>query len=324
MSRGPHSAGIGGARGVVLLSVLLVLALLAALAWQLVGRHSLVIAQARFTFSGDQSLEYALGAEAFARQVLFEEWQVGGPNKDSLLEPWAQAAPPFEIDNGLLEVHVRDLNRCFNLNSLAGSEWEKNVERLKTLLRNRNVPESLADAWRDWVDPDENIYEFGAEDGDYLLEQPAYRAANGPAADVSEFRLVQGMEPEYMEALGDTLCVVPSTELHVNVNTAGAAVLAALDPALSEVALQPLEESVRDYDNVADVTTAFPDLSGAVDALTATSEYFEVDIRARVDDGQTELSSVLRRDPASGEITLVSRDFGRDFRSLFVVKTEPE
>ena len=53
-------------RGVVLLSVLLILALLTALVYQLVGRQSLVVAQARQTFAGDQALQYALGAEDFA------------------------------------------------------------------------------------------------------------------------------------------------------------------------------------------------------------------------------------------------------------------
>ena len=48
-------------RGVVLLSVLLILALLTALTYQMVGRQSLVVAQARQTFGGDQALAYALG-----------------------------------------------------------------------------------------------------------------------------------------------------------------------------------------------------------------------------------------------------------------------
>jgi hypothetical protein len=43
-----------------------------------------------------------------------------------------------------------------------------------------------------------------------------------------------------------------------------------------------------------------------------------------VDDGQTELTSVLRRDPASGAIELVSRNLGRSFRSLFTVEIEEE
>ena len=323
----PGGRSYGGRRrssGVVLLSVLLVVALLAAVAWQLVGRQTLVIAQARYTFNGDQSLEYALGAEAFARQVLFEEWQAGGADKDTLLEPWAQTVPPFEIDNGFLEVQVTDMHRCFNLNSLAGGAWQQNLDRLKTLLRNRGVPEALAEAWRDWVDPDQDITGFGAEDGDYLLQQPPYRTADAPAAHVSEFRLIRGVEAEHLEALEGALCTLPSTTLAINVNTAEAPVLASLAPTASEVQMQALTEGVRDFDNVGQVTSQFPDLEAAVDALSVTSEYFRVDVRASVDGGITELSSLLRRDRSTGAIELVSRNFGRDFRTRFVVDVEEQ
>ena len=314
MVRAPH---MRRADGVVLLSVLLVLALLSALAWQLMGKHTMVIAQARFSFTADQTMAYALGAEAFARQILFQEWSEGGPEKDTLLEVWAQPAAPFEIEQGFLEIQVRDLHRCFNLNSLAGSDWEPNLARLKNLLRNRGVPESLADAWKDWVDADQDIHGFGAEDGDYLLEPVPYRTANAPAAHISEIRLVRGLEPEHLEVLAPVLCVLPSTELRVNVNTAEAGVLAAMSPQLSETQMEAFTGSVRDYDAVAEVVTEIPDLAAAVDALTVTSEYFEVAVRARVDDGQTELSSVLRRDPMTGKIELISRDFGRNFQTLF-------
>jgi general secretion pathway protein K len=309
-------------RGVVLLSVLLVLALLSALAWQLMGKHSLVIAQSRFTFAGDQALEYALGAEAFARQILYEEWSVSGPGKDTLLEVWAQPAAPFEVDNGFLEVQVRDMHACFNLNSLAGGQ--QNLERLKTLLRNRDVPDALADAWRDWVDADQDINGFGAEDGEYLLEDTPYRTANAPAAHVSELRLLHGIEREYLQALENVVCVLPTTELRVNINTADAAVLAALSPSLNEAQLQAFTEAVRDYDNVSAVTAELPDLAVAVDALTVSSEYFRVDVRARVDDSQIELSTLLRRDPSSGRAELVSRDLGRNFQSLFTAESEEE
>jgi type II secretory pathway component PulK len=69
-------------------------------------------------------------------------------------------------------------------------------------------------------------------------------------------------------------------------------------------------------------TAEFPDLMAAVDALTVSSEYFRVNVRARVDDSQAELSSLLRRDPSSGRIELINRDLGRNFRSLFQADTE--
>jgi general secretion pathway protein K len=275
-------------------------------------------------FTGDQSLEYALGAETFARQVLFEEWSRTGPGKDTLQDVWAQPAAPFEVDNGFLEVQVRDLNGCFNLNSLAGTNSQANLERLRTLLRNRDVPEQLADVWRDWVDADQDVDGFGAEDGEYLLAEPPYRTANATAAHVSELRLLRDIEPEQVAALEDAVCVLPVTELKVNVNTAGAAVLAAMNPALAEPQMQAFVDAVRDYDSVGEVVSEFPDLAVAVDALGVTSEYFQVNVRAQVDDGQTELSSVLRRDPSSGAIELVSRDLGRNFKSLFSAEGEAE
>jgi general secretion pathway protein K len=307
---------------VVLLSVLLVLALMAALAWQLMGKHALVIAQARFSFTADQTLAYALGGEAFARQILFEEWSRGGPEKDTLLEIWAQPAAPFEIDDGFLEIQVRDLHRCFNLNSLGGSGWEPNLVRLKTLLRNRGVPESLAEVWKDWVDADQEVTGFGAEDGEYLLESIPYRTADRPAADVSELRLLRGIEPEHLEALEPLLCALPSTDLRVNVNTASGAVLAAMDPNLNEQQMEAFADSVRDYDSTAELITQFPELATGGEVLSVTSEYFEVNVRARVDDGQTELSSMLRRDPATGKIELISRSFARNFQTLFTANSD--
>ena len=304
-------------RGVVLLSVLLIVALLAAIAYQLLARHSLTVAQARYSFSGDQSLAYALGAETLARQVLFEDWSQSGPGVDNLLETWAQPLAPFEIENGLLEVQVRDMHSCFNLNSLAGAEAQRNLARLKTLLGNNNVPDTLADTWHDWVDADDSISGFGAEDGDYLLLEQAYRTANQRAGHVSEFRLINGFEADYLEALGDVLCVLPSDSLRLNINTASAQVLASLSPKLTAQQMLGFVEVERSYTDVSELTSEFPDLAAAVDALTVTSEYFEVQVRAVVDGSVTELASLLHRDPNDGTLKVISRDLGKDFRSLF-------
>lgn len=312
-----------GNRGVVLLSVLLVLALLSAIAWQLVGRHSLVIAQARFSFTSDQALEYALGAEALARQLLYQEWLEGDQSKDTLLEPWAQPIAPMTLDNGFMEIQVRDLNGCFNLNSLAGESSQENLERFKRLLRNLNQPEAIAEAWKDWVDPDQEVTGFGAEDGEYLLLDDPYRTANAPAAHVSELRLIHGLEEDSLDLLLPEVCVLPESELKLNVNTASAAVLAALNPNLSTTQLIPFAESERDYSDVESVTAEFPDLVAAVDAMGVTSEYFEIQIRAQVEDTRSELTSVLRRNRDDGRVELISRNFGKDFRSLFVAELEP-
>jgi len=304
-------------QGVVLLSVLLIVALLAAIAYQLLARHSLTVAQARYSFSGDQSLAYALGAESMARQVLYEDWSQSGQGVDNLFETWAQPLAPFEIENGVLEVQIRDMQGCFNLNSLAGSEAQQNLTRLKTLLRNSNVPDSLADAWRDWVDADDSVTGFGAEDGEYLLLERAYRTANQPAGHVSEFTLLNGFDSDYLELLGDALCVLPNDSLRLNINTVSAQVLASLSPNLTAHQMQAFVEGERSYTDTSELITEFPDMAGAVDALTVSSEYFEVQVRAIVGGAVTELASLLHRDPENGTLTIISRDLGKDFRSLF-------
>ncbi|MCZ6642075.1 MAG: type II secretion system minor pseudopilin GspK [Gammaproteobacteria bacterium] len=304
-------------RGVVLLSVLLIVALLAALAYQMLARHSLTVAQARYSFNGDQSLAYALGAESMARQVLYEDWSQSGQGVDNLFETWAQPLAPFEIENGLLEVQIRDMHSCFNLNSLAGSDAQKNLARLKTLLRNSNVPDTLADSWHDWVDADDSVSGFGAEDGEYLLLERAYRTANQPAGHVSEFTLLNGFDTDYLEALGDSLCVLPSDSLRLNINTVSAQVLASLSPNLTAPQMQGFVEVERSYTDTAELLAEFPDMAGAVDALAVSSEYFEVQVRAIVDGSVTELASLLHRDPDDGTLTIISRDLGKDFRSLF-------
>jgi general secretion pathway protein K len=309
-------------QGVVLLSMLLILALLSALAYQIVGRHSLLVAQARYSFGQDQALAYAIGAETLARQVLYQDFTETGAGVDTFQEIWAQPLAPFEIEQGMMEVQVRDLNGCFNLNSLAGEGAEQNHARLKTLLRNLAIPETYADSWRDWVDADEEIVGFGAEDGDYLLLEDGYRTANRAAGHTSELKLIRDMTAEYYELLRDHVCVLPSDELRLNVNTAGFVAMAGLSPALSIEQMQAFAEAERTYTEVGQVTNEYPDLAGSAEALSVTSEYFEVQVRAQVGDSRVEMASLLRRDQNDGSITLISRDLGKDFRSLFAVDAD--
>ena len=349
-------------RGVVLLTTLLMMAILAAVGWNLSGRQSLLVTEHRMAFANDQAIQYALGAESFARQILRQDWIQEGDKRDTLLEPWAQSPPPFSIDNGMIELRARDLNGCFNLNAVADGELgglpaanensatdpffqtdtenvslgnappftstgestrragvrdgtATNLERFRRLLVQAGLAPDAADAWRDWVDSDDIPSGAGAEDGDYMLLTPPYRAANQLAVHLSEFELIKGMDSASMAGLMDALCVLPSTELKVNVNTANPTVLAALVPEINAGVLAELSAAPRDFAEVAQFTNQFAEFSNAVDALTVSSEYFEISVRVRVDDSTIEMVSVIHRDVASGQIALISRDLSRHLLS---------
>src|SRR5262245_20369242 len=211
-------------RGVALLSVLLIVAIVSALVYHLIERHSLVIAQTQQTLAGDQALSYALGAEAYARQLLVEDWT--NPKSrafDALTEAWAQPLQPFEVDDGHLELCIEDLEGRFNLNALSGPDAGRALQRLRELFAAAGVQPELADAWKDWVDPDADVTGFGAEDSEYLLAEPPYRAANQRAGDVSELMWLKELDSESYAKLAPVVAALPDAKLRINVNTANAA-----------------------------------------------------------------------------------------------------
>ena len=242
-------------RGVALISVLLIVALVSALAYQMVTRHSLTIAHTRQMIDGSQAREYVMGGEAFARQILFEDWnEEETQDHDTLLEAWAQPLSPFEVDTGVLEIQIADLERRFNLNSVTGDKGPDNVLRLRRMMENLGIDPNLADAWLDWVDENEEVHGFGAEDSEYLILEQPYRAANQPAHHVSELQVLSGMTPEQFELIRPHVTLLPSSELKVNMNTARQEVLEALSPNFSAGDAQALVESAREYDDVESIT----------------------------------------------------------------------
>lgn len=310
-------------QGVALISVLLVVAVLTAVVYHLVSRHATSLAQSQNALGFDQALAYALGGEALARQVLYEDLTETGPEMDNLQESWAQVFPPFELDEqGLIEIQARDLNGCFNLNALSGEDVGPYVDQFKNLLRNLDIPEPVADETRDWIDADQTVQEFGAEDYDYLGLQPGYRTSGQRLAHISELRLMRSMTAEYMELLRPHVCVLPVNALKLNVNTASSHVLAALAPELHEPEIRMFTEMPRAFKSLVEFTQAITGFETLGQHLGVTSEYFEVQVRVEVGGATAMLTSVLRRDPNSSAITLISRDLGRDFRSRFVVEIE--
>ena len=136
-------------RGVALVSVLLVVAVLLAVVSRLMANHNLVINQHQNCFEQNQALQYALGAETLARQALYEDFTNSGTESDHMGEVWAQPVMPFELDEGgYLEAHVKDMHGCFNLNSVSASgamyllvPWKVS----RTLLSTNSTMNSIAD-----------------------------------------------------------------------------------------------------------------------------------------------------------------------------------
>ena len=201
--------------GVALVVVLLVVALVSIIATDLTGRLQLEIRRSANLFDHQQAQYYALGAEKFAIAILQDDIK-DSPDRDDLDQAWATKGLYFPVEGGDLTGTITDVNRCFNVNSLVlkqdDSSYIANKESIayqsyQRLLDLLGLPTGLVESLADWLDSDSQAIGMdGAEDREYEILSPAYRAANSLIVDVSELRLIQGYTDEVVKKIA-SLCV---------------------------------------------------------------------------------------------------------------------
>lgn len=313
--------------GVAILSVLLIVAVASALTYSLASQQSMVIAQSQNVLVGDQIRNLLLGGEVLARQSLRQDWDVEETREsDTLLETWAQALPPFEIPGGFIEVNVRDLQSCFNLNAIPVAPRDPGrTNAMKAFFLEAGLEGVFVDRWLDWIDPDEQVVDAGAEDGEYLSGDHAYRTANIRAAHVSELLLLREVEIEPYGTLRDSACILPEgAEDKININTVNQATLQALFPSVPATEVASLVESERNYTALNEFQQDHGSFTGADVFLGFTSDFFEVNVRAELGGSSASMVSLLYRNPTNGEMSILNRDFSRRFVSRFTVEVEEE
>lgn len=169
-------------------------------------------------------------------------WLTRDDNKvDHLGELWAKQLPPLPTDGSLIAVSIRDAQALFNLNNLVRNSAPSgaDIAMFRKLLEAQGLDPALSEAVLDWIDTNSDKQPGGAEDIDYLAQQPPYRAANQPLTSIDELRLVRGFSAKIIDALRPHVTVLPEPT-PINVNTAPAAVLVAMFPNLNATTLQPL------------------------------------------------------------------------------------
>lgn len=299
------------ARGVALITVLLVMALVAVIAAEMLRRGNYL----RSSFAGQllsrQAYYYALGGEAFARQLLALDLQGANKGRDTLDEAWAltEDAAPFEIDDGAMTLRIRDLQGRFNLNNVVDAEGVVRADGLaqwRNLLAAQGLSAGYADEWLDWVDADQQRSASGAEDGDYT----GYGTADGFEVDASALRLLRSMRPEDYAKLEPAVVTLPENT-PLNVNTATASALRSLSPAISVARADRVVagqetggfKTIDEFRQVAGVSADLvPD-----DLLSLASNYFEVRVVVRYQGRWQRLRTVLHRD-SNGAFEVISRE----------------
>jgi general secretion pathway protein K len=315
-------------RGVALIIVLLILALVSVLATEMGSRLQLQVKRASNIKDSNQAYWYAMGAEQYARKSI----QYLIQNSDGVIHLNQDWSDPFTypITGGGIEAQLIDLQSCFNINSLLGGEQSStsSSERrtaLESLIENINGDlssydiETFSDSIMDWLDSDSTMRDQGAEDSEYESKQFPYLAANNMMAHKSELRLINGVSTQWLDSLLKQVCVIPNVdEMKINVNTIdedGAPLLAALTgldlaDALALITSRPTDgfETAAEF-LAEDSITALSMAEEREDWFDVTTSYFLLKVKTTYNNATFNMVSVLSVDE-SENVRVLRREFG--------------
>ena len=136
--------------------------------------------------------------------------------------------------------------------------------------------------------------------------------------------MLNSISQEEVALITPEVCALPATETRININTAGIQTLAAFSENVTPAQLEALVSQPREYTSVDQFINENPDFQSADAVLGVGSQYFQVQAYAEVGDSSVSLQSLLQRDTSSGQITVLSRNFGKLFRSSLEVEISEE
>ena len=221
----------GKQAGMALLTVLLLVAVMAALAISMLddirfglrrSQNSQEMARAQWIAISADSL-----AQAQIRRLLERE-----PRRTTLAGGWNGRPFVFPLEDGSIRAVLRDGGNCFNLNSVVEGvpeQWQARklgvaqyLSLLAALGIDGTAANSLADALVDWIDSDGERSPYGAEDAAYARHRPAYMTSGALLSEASELRAIEGYDAGTYERLRPYVCALPNNMLSpLNLNTLG-------------------------------------------------------------------------------------------------------
>ena len=246
---------------------------------------------------------------------------------DSLDEDWALAKPPVVMEEGAVIFHIIDECGKININSLLtkkGKIDDKKKVMLERLFEVLEIDKELVDAVCDWLDKDDELRDFGAEDSHYAELENPYPCNDGPLDTIDELFLLKGFDDEVFygkEKVSDPRGSLTRRERgslnsyltiygdgKVNINTASLTVLQALHSDIDESLAQEIVEYRKDtpFKKIADLKEAFgidDRLYNEISSLiTVKSNFFSVSSQGALGEARKKIETILQREGKSLEI----------------------
>ncbi len=287
-------------RGVAAITAILIVAVAASAATLMLAQQSAMLDQTMLVATRAQADLYARAGLDWARGILIEDARTPGAI-DTLEEGWAKPLAGLPVERAIVAGAIADEQAKFNLNNLLNGTKKSSgdMEIFKRLLEGLALDPNLRDAVLDWIDPDSDLASTaGAEDPYYLALRRPYRAANQPMIQIEELYRVRGFDAATVAKLRPYVTALPE-RTPVNVNTAGASVLAALLPEVpkAKIAKFIVDRRMKPLATRQEIIQWAKEApaSAASDGLDVKSAFFSVRIQVAQDEVELATDALVRR-----------------------------
>jgi general secretion pathway protein K len=219
---------------------------------------------------------------------------------DSLHDEWADPKtfsenPDVQFDEGGFEFKVSDHSGRIQINKLVKEDGKNYNDDQKGLLTRflksfgieDEEADNIVDAIKDWIDADNEVTRFGAENAYYQALDKPYSCKNAPIEFLEELLLIRGITKELFygteEKPGILNFISPHGDGRININTADPWVLRALSDEIEEnpEMVENMIEYRNDEDNNLreinwDERVGMLGVNYNPGLLTTSSTYFEI------------------------------------------------
>ncbi|MDT3321985.1 type II secretion system minor pseudopilin GspK [Shewanella sp. SP1S2-4] len=320
-------------RGVALIVVLLIVAMVVIIATNITGRNQLSMRRTLNLAQYDQAYWYAISAEELAKKILKQDLD-DSEGRVHRQQYWAMADVVFPAEYGEIAGKITDMRACFNLNALSATTKEVEngqpklplaAKQYKALLVSLGMDDFSADrltqTLKDYIDEDITASPYGAEDAEYESRNVPYRAANTLMNHRSELRAVMGYTQDIYLKLLPYVCVIPGNDRQLlNVNTVEVEQAALLAGMLdNQISVGEAESIInqRPGDGFAKIEDFYESSSmgsikweGAMkSSFVIDSQYFLLASGAKVDNAVFRMESVLKKG-GGNKMEVLTRQFG--------------
>lgn len=218
-------------KGVVLISILLIVLLLSAVAITFGNKYLVSLKRAQYIEFQSLSLNAFRNVEAMSLNKIdkFSRFNSSNLTKEN---PLLTDEIYFEINGATIVGSINDASNCFNINSLVRAGKEDYQENKKSMNAFRelmylaevdnNVAEEIIDQIIDWIDKNSNPRAYGLEDYYYSgpLHNPREFSGGRLLIDIEELKSIPSVRLVDWDIFKEFFCAYPfATNLKLNINT---------------------------------------------------------------------------------------------------------